>query len=83
MRYCSFLIVLNQSFFHNCFAFFPYTDDVVIDDELIVVHINGMETEENTEAPANRKRSISNQPNEGSSTKKPRLSENEHEIVEL
>lgn len=52
-------------------------------EDVDVLFHNGIEHDEPVQMPSARKRSMSGQPDAGSASKKPRLSENDAEIVEL
>ena len=52
-------------------------------EDVDVLFHNGIEHDESVQMPAARKRSISGQADTGSASKKPRLSEDDAEIVEL
>jgi len=52
-------------------------------EEVDVLFHNGIEHDEAVQMPSARKRSMSGQPDAGSASKKPRLSEDDAEIVEL
>ncbi len=59
------------------------TESVDMDDDLDVVFQKGVENDQSPQESSNRKRSITDQAETGSASKKARLSQTESDIIEL
>lgn len=62
---------------------FLFTESVDMDDDLDVVFQKGVENDQSPQESSNRKRSIADQAETGSASKKARLSQTESDIIEL
>lgn len=75
-----FFKIPSPIFFNQDFLF---TESVDMDDDLDVVFQKGVENDQSPQESSNRKRSIADQAESGSASKKARLSQTESDIIEL